>query len=329
MTAKAKKIQDSGSKIQEAKKKVVKVKTVNLTGKEIKKEATVIRQVKEVKPVEGKEAIQKLNAKVLAGKEKKVEAKPVETRPEVKKVEEKKEEPQKEYKPTIEIRDLLKAGCHLGHKVSKTHPKIRPYLFRAQDGIQVFDLLRTYPKLVEALTFVYNARLKSKKIVMVGTKRQAKEVVKRIAVEAGVAYVTNRWLGGTITNWDQIRQVVTKYETMKQKWDKGEYNSESKREQSVVKKELVRLGSMVEGLIGHDKMFEVMIVVDAGFEKTAVREAKNRGLKVVGLVDTDGDPNRVDFVIPTNDDNVKSVTLIMEEIGKALGKEREDLGNKI
>lgn len=304
-------------------KKVVKVKTVNLTGKEIKKEATVIKKAKEeVKPVEGKEAIQKLNAKVLAGKEKKVEAKPVETRPEVKKVEEKKEEPQKEYEPTIEIRDLLKAGCHLGHKVSKTHPKIRPYLFRAQDGIQVFDLLRTYPKLVEALTFVYNARLKGKKIVMVGTKRQAKEVVKRIAVEAGVAYVTNRWLGGTITNWDQIRQVVTKYETMKQKWDKGEYNSESKREQSVVKKELVRLGSMVEGLIGHDKMFEVMIVVDAGFEKTAVREAKNRGLKVVGLVDTDGDPNRVDFVIPTNDDNVKSVTLIMEEIGKALGKEK-------
>ena len=334
MTAKAKKIQDSGSKIQEAKKKVVKVKTVNLTGKEIKKEATVIRQVKEVKPVEGKEAIQKLNEKVMSDKIQKTSNKSQVTGDVAESKKENiekqvREEPQKEYKPTIEIRDLLKAGCHLGHKVSKTHPKIRPYLFRAQDGIQVFDLLRTYPKLVEALTFVYNARLKSKKIVMVGTKRQAKEVVKRIAVEAGVAYVTNRWLGGTITNWDQIRQVVTKYETMKQKWDKGEYNSESKREQSVVKKELVRLGSMVEGLIGHDKMFEVMIVVDAGFEKTAVREAKNRGLKVVGLVDTDGDPNRVDFVIPTNDDNVKSVTLIMEEIGKALGKEREDLGNKI
>ena len=137
-------------------------------------------------------------------------------------------------------------------------------------------------------------------------------------MDANIPFVTDRWLGGTITNWEQIRRNVKKLVEIKDGMAKGKYNESTKKEQSVLNKEIVRLEKIVGGLTGLDRIFDILFVVDAGFEKTAVKEAKIRGIKVVAIVDTDSNPNKVDFAIPANDDSVKSVSLIVEEVGKAI-----------
>jgi small subunit ribosomal protein S2 len=152
----------------------------------------------------------------------------------------------------------------------------------------------------------------------VGTKRQAKEVVKRVALEVGVPYVTNRWLGGTITNWEQIRKTIKRYWDWKEGLEQNKYTDKTKRELLEMSKEVARMEKDVGGLSKLEKIFDIIFVVDAGVEKTAVKEAGYNKIKVVGIVDSDSDPEKVNFPIPANDDNVKSITLIVEEIGKAI-----------
>jgi small subunit ribosomal protein S2 len=153
---------------------------------------------------------------------------------------------------------------------------------------------------------------------MLGTKRQAKEAVKRVALDAGVSYVTDRWLGGTISNWDQIKRNIKKLLDFKEGVEKGTFTSNTKKELSDINKEIIRLEKNVGGLTNLTKLFDILFVVDAQAEKTAIKEAKLRGVKVVAIVDTDTNPKLVDLAIPCNDDSVKSVNLIVEEIGKAI-----------
>ncbi|MFA6518414.1 MAG: 30S ribosomal protein S2 [Candidatus Shapirobacteria bacterium] len=295
-------------------KKIVKTKTVNRTGKKIVKKALVIKEKKE--KVLTAEKIKSLNEKTL-GTRKEVQGTRKEEL-EIKAKDEKKILEDKKYNLTVGLKDLLAAGCHLGHKVSKTNPKAKGNLYKAIDGIQVFDLVKTMAGLEAACNFVYNSKRNGKQIVLVGTKRQAKEVVKRVALDAGVAYITNRWLGGTITNWDQIRKTIKRYWDWKEGLEQNKFTNKTKRELLEMSKELVRIEKNIGGLAKLDKLFDVMFVVDAGGEKTAVKEASLTKVKIVGMVDTDTDPAKVDFPIPANDDNVKSVTLIVEEIGKAI-----------
>ena len=206
----------------------------------------------------------------------------------------------------------------MGHKVAKTHPKAKVNIYTAKDRIQIFDLTKSLALLEKACTFIYNAKRNGKQIVMVGTKRQARETVRRVAMEVGIYYVTDRWLGGTISNWEQIRKTVKRLGALRDGLAKGSFNQLSKREQSETNKEAARLEKMVGGLVGLEKLFDVLIIVDAGFEKTATKEAKMRGIKTVALVDTDSDPAWADYPIPVNDDSVKSINLIVEEIGRAI-----------
>lgn len=277
-------------------------KTVNRTGKKLVEKALVMKAKKVVKGLD------------------KDQAKKVEKVEKVEKVVEvvKAEKPEVKYELKIDLKEMLTAGCHLGHKVSKTHPKALVNIYTAKDGIQVFDLLKTKQALEKACTFLHNAKKNGKKIVLVGTKRQAREVVKRVAEETGTAYITDRWLGGTITNWNQIYKSVKRLGTLREGLAKGTFKEATKKELLEMNKEVIRLEKVLGGLVGLDKLFEVMVVVDAGFEKTAIKEAKLKGVKVVAMVDTDSDPTKVDYAIPANDDSVKSVNLIIEEIGRAL-----------
>jgi len=295
-------------------KKVIK-KTVNRTGKALVQKALVVKAKKQNGNLSA-EKIKKLNEEALAKKalEAKKEA-TTEVKVEVKKDNVKED---KKYQLTIGLKDMLAAGCHLGHKVSKTHPKAKEYIYTAKDGIQVFDLTKTLPMLDKACNFIYNAQRNGKKIVLLGTKRQAREVVRRVAMETGVGYITDRWLGGTITNWDQIKKDIKKLADLKDGLEKGRFVESTKKELLDMKKETIRLEKMVGGLTGYDRLFDIVFIVDAGYEKTAVKEAKLRGIKMVAMVDTDGDPRKVDLVIPVNDDSAKSVNLIVEEIGKAI-----------
>lgn len=237
---------------------------------------------------------------------------------EIIKVEREKVKEDKRYNLTIGIKDLFDAGCHLGHKISKTHPKARENIYIAKDGIEIIDLAKTMHALEKACNYIYNAKRNGKMICLVGTKRQSKEVIKRVAVDSGVPYVTERWLGGTITNWEQIRKNIKRLKELKEGMAKGKYEENTKKEQGLLKKEILRLERIVGGLENAEKLFDVIFVVDTGFEKTAIKEATLRGIKTIAISDTDSNPRLIDFAIPSNEDNVKSVNIIVEEIGRAI-----------
>jgi len=290
----------------------VKTKTVNRSGKSLVKKALVVKAKKQSNITS--ENIKKLNEKVQAEKELKkvVDSGSVV----VEKKEDVKED--KKYTLTVGLKDLLNAGSHLGHKTSKTHPKSREYIFGNRDGIEVIDLVKTLDSLDRACNFIYNAKRNGKSIVMVGTKRQARESVRRIAIDAGVSYVTDRWLGGTITNWDQIKKNIKRLNDLKDGIEKGKFSESTKKELADMNKEIIRLEKIVGGLTKLDKIFDVLLVVDPGFERTAVKEAKIRKIKTVALVDTDSNPFKVDYPIVANDDSSKSISLVIEEIGRAI-----------
>ena len=297
------------------KKKKVLTKTVNRSGKSLVKKALVVKSKTQSNITT--ENIKKMNEKVAA--EKSAAAKVLEDKAngiEIGKKETVKED--KKYNLTIGLKDLLSAGSHLGHKISKTHPKALDNVFTQKDGVQVFDLVKSISSLEKACNFIYNAKRNGKQIVLLGTKRQAREVVRRVALDAGVPYVTDRWLGGTITNWEQIKKNIKKLTDLKDGIAKGKFVDATKKELSEMNKEISRLEKIVGGLVSIDKFFDILFVVDAGFEKTAVKEAVLKNVKTVGIVDSDSNPNKIDYAIPANDDSVKSVTLIVEEIGKAI-----------
>lgn len=295
-------------------KKVV-TKTVNRSGKSLVKKALVVKAKNQSKI--SAENIKKLNEKKL--EEKKL-ADVKSQASGTAKAEEKKElvKEDKKYTLTIGLKDLLNAGCHLGHKISKTHPKARDFIYGKKDGIEVIDLIKTLNSLDKICNFIYNQKRNNKQILLVGTKRQAREIVRRVALDAGVPFVTDRWLGGTITNWDQIKKDVKKLNDLKDGIEKGKFTENTKKEISEMNKEITRLEKIVGGLVSLDKMFDILLVVDAGFEKTAVKEAKLKKIKTLAISDTDANPYKVDMVVVANDDSTKSVNLLMEEIGRAI-----------
>lgn len=295
-------------------KKVI-TKTVNRSGKSLVKKALVVKAKNQSKI--SVENIKKLNEKKL--EEKKISDLKSQVS-DTAKPEEKKEliKEDKKYKLTIGLKDLLNAGCHLGHKISKTHPKARDFIYGKKDGIEVIDLIKTLDSLDKVCNFIYNQKRNNKQIVLVGTKRQAREIVRRVAMDAGVPYVTDRWLGGTITNWEQIKKDIKKLNDLKEGIEKGKFTENTKKEISEMNKEVTRLEKIVGGLVSLDKMFDILMVVDAGYEKTAVKEAKLKKIKTVAISDTDANPYKIDLAIVANDDSTKSVNLIMEEIGRAI-----------
>jgi small subunit ribosomal protein S2 len=298
----------------EAKKKIIK-KVVNRSGKSLVKKALVVK-VKTQSKISA-ENIKKLNEKLKLEKELAIKV----AKESVEVVNDSKKEVVKEdkkYTLTIGLKDLLNAGSHLGHKSSKTHPKAKEFIFGKKDGIEVIDLVKTLAALEKACNFIYNQKRNNKQIVLVGTKRQAREVVRRVALSAGVPYVTDRWLGGTITNWDQIKKDIKKLNDLKEGIEKGKFTENTKKEISDMNKEVTRLEKIVGGLTQLDKLFDIIFVVDAGFEKTAIKEANLRKIKTVAISDTDANPFKIDFAIPANDDSSKSVNLIVEEIGRAI-----------
>ena len=288
-----------------------KTKTVNRTGKSLVKKALVVG-AKKTKVLD-KEKLAQANEKIKL--EKVLRQGQDEPKIEVKKDTTKED---KKYTLTVDVKDLLMAGSHLGHKISKTNPKIKEYLYEAREGIQLFDLNKTFEGLEKACNFIYNAKRNGKQIVMLGTKRQAREVVRRVAMDAGVPYITDRWLGGTVSNWSEIKKNIKKLNEINSGLETGKYTEISKKDLSELNKEKIRLERMIGGLTKLDKLFDIIFVVDSGFEKTAIKESREKGVKVVSIVDTDSNPEKVDFAITANDDNVKSISIIVEEIGRAI-----------
>ncbi len=226
----------------------------------------------------------------------------------------------------VSLEDLLEAGSHFGHQVRRWNPKMDEFIWTDRDGVHVFDLAKTAKKLEEACEFLYNAAKENKRIVMVGTKRQAQTIVKEEAVKAGVPYLVERWLGGIITNWGQIKNRINRLATLKDKKEKGELSKYTKKEQLLFDREIARLERFFGGISSLDERPEIIVVVDTHKEKVAVREAVSKGLVVVGITDSNANPDLVDYPIPANDDAIKSIELIVKAVANAISEGKKHVG---
>jgi small subunit ribosomal protein S2 len=222
--------------------------------------------------------------------------------------------------PKVDVSKLLEAGCHFGHRVSKTNPKIKPFLYTARDGVQIFDLFSTAEKMEEAGKFIAGIVSKGEKILLLGTKRQSRDFVRKAAKETGMPYVVDRWLGGTITNWDEIKKQIDTYIKLKEDQQKGVYEKRTKAEQAEIKRNLFKSEQKFGGLAGLKKLPRALFIVDITREQTAVKEARNKNIPVVAIVDSNSDPNLVDYPIPANDDAKKSLEIIIGWISEVIVK---------
>ncbi|MBI3114988.1 MAG: 30S ribosomal protein S2 [Candidatus Kerfeldbacteria bacterium] len=219
---------------------------------------------------------------------------------------------------TIELIDLLKAGVHFGHQRSRWNPKMREYIFTVRNGICIIDLEKTAEKLKVALAFVTDLRAKGGTLLFVGTKRQAQEIVKAAATQAGMPAVVERWVGGTFTNFATVSKIINKLTTLKADREAGRLAKYTKKERLVIDREIERLETVVGGIEQLKKLPEALFVVDVKNERTAVKEAQKVGIPIVALVDTNTNPDGIAYPIPANDDATKSIQLICDYLVEAL-----------
>ncbi len=217
----------------------------------------------------------------------------------------------------VSLQELLEAGCHFGHKSERWHPKASKFIYIEKDGIHIIDLAKTKAGLEEAAQFVRDLVAGGSEILFVGTKRQAKSIVKAEGIRAAASYITERWIGGFLTNWDGIHKNIQKIIRMADEEATGKWKKFPKHEQMKMARYLRRLNVFYGGVLKLDVPPQALFVIDVKKEIAAVREAVRTGIPVVAIVDTNSDPTGIEHVIPANDDAVGSVTLITQTIANA------------
>jgi|GEM_PF-655667 len=296
----------------------VEVKTAEKETKKIVKKAAVKTTPKAAtKVVAKKKVVKKIEVKTEEVKtETKVEV--AETAPVAEVKEEGKAMNEMVSKNSTTIEELFEAGAHFGHVVKKWNPKMRKYIWGEKNGIHIFDLEKTFAGLNEAAKELTKLAEEGKRIVLVGTKRQAKPIVEAEAKRIGLPFISQRWMGGLITNWKQVKQTIDRLNSLKLKRETGQLKKYTKREQVLFDKEIARLERVVGGISTLKDTPEVVVVIDTHKERLVAKEAKNRGVTVVGLVDSNANPDMVDFVIPMNDDSAKALEIAISVLGNAL-----------
>jgi len=226
--------------------------------------------------------------------------------------------------PLPEVAELLAAGCHFGHLTRRWNPKMRPYIFMDRNGIHIIDLMKSKTLLEEACNAISNIVAEGKRVLMVGTKKQAKDIIKEEAVRCGQFYVAERWLGGSLTNFTTIRKSVKRLTNIEKMEGDGTFDKITKKEGLFLVREKEKLQKVLSGVVEMTRLPGALFVVDVKKESIAVSEAKRLGIPVFAIVDTNCDPEAIDYVIPANDDAIKSVELITKAFANAVleGKER-------
>jgi small subunit ribosomal protein S2 len=219
---------------------------------------------------------------------------------------------------SIGIKELLDSGVHFGHQTKRWNPKMKPFIFDARNGIHIIDLSKTLNQLDAACNFLSSTVSKGGKVLFVGTKKQAQQAVKETAKECGQYYVTERWLGGTLTNFDTIKKSIARLKQIEKMEADGTINNYVKQEQSVIRREAARLVKFFDGIRAMDKLPGAMFVVDIKREHNAVAEARRLKIPVVAIVDTNCDPDLVDFPVAGNDDAIRSVRVILATVGQTI-----------
>ncbi len=215
---------------------------------------------------------------------------------------------------TPSMQDLLSAGVHFGHKVSRGHPRMKSYIFGARDGVHIIDLAKSEELLKEATQAAYELGKQGKTLLIVGTKKQAQEIVKDLALQAESPYMNKRWVGGFFTNFDEVRKNTKMLNDLKVAQDKGELSMYTKREQLLISRKLEKYHTELGGIANVDKLPDAIFLVDAVSDITAVKEANRMKIMLIGLSDTNTDPTWFDYPVPANDDGIKSIKLICETV---------------
>jgi small subunit ribosomal protein S2 len=219
---------------------------------------------------------------------------------------------------SIGVKELLDAGVHFGHQTKRWNPKMKPFIFDARNGIHIIDLSKTLTQLEAACNYLAATVSKGSKVLFVGTKKQAQTAIKETAKASGQFFVTERWLGGTLTNFATIKRSIARLKEIEKMEADGTINNYVKQEQSVIRREAARLMKFFEGIQAMEKLPGAMFVVDIKREHNAVAEARRLKMPVVAMVDTNCDPDLVDYPIAGNDDAIRSVRLILAVVGQTV-----------
>jgi small subunit ribosomal protein S2 len=227
----------------------------------------------------------------------------------------------------VSMKALLESGVHFGHRTHKWHPAMKPYIFTERNSIHIIDLQKTVKALEQAYNLIRDTVAEGGNVLFVGTKRQAQETIQQEANRAGMPYVTSRWLGGMLTNWRTIRQRIMELDRLERMRDRGEFSRLTKKESLLLTRKMERLEMLLGGIRKLIRPPDLLFVVDVSREATAIHEANLLNIPVIALVDTNCDPTDVDFVIPSNDDAIRAIKLLVGKIadaaleGRALRKE--------
>lgn len=226
--------------------------------------------------------------------------------------------PDAETQPLVTMKRLLEAGAHFGHQTRRWNPKMKPYIYGQRSGVYIIDLQQTVVKLEEAYAALKEIVTNGGKVLFVGTRRQYQNVVKEEALRSGSFYIINRWLGGTLTNFRTIQSRVRYLRELEKQEEDGTFDLLSKKEAAALRKEKERLAKNLDGIKEMRRPPNALFVIDPRIERIAVAEAKKLGIPVFGIVDTNADPDEVDYLIPANDDAIRSVTLIVTLLADAI-----------
>jgi len=248
-----------------------------------------------------------------------------------------KEKPKKESSEEIGIRksakkdefgldteSMIKAGLHFGHRASRINPKMKPYILGVRNSINIIDPDETIEKMKEVLTFIREIIAAEKTLLIVGTKIQAKKLIKEVAIDCGLPYVNERWLGGTFTNFETMRKRIEYYKDLERKKEAGELEKYTKKERAKISEKLKKFIIKFGGVRDLSKLPDAIFVIDMKKDELAVKEARKKGVKVIGVADTNVDPTLADYFIPANDDSIPSIKYILDKVSEVIKKAKQE-----
>jgi len=220
--------------------------------------------------------------------------------------------------PTFSLRQMIESGVHFGHHARRWNPKMAPYIYGKKDNIHIIDLQKTYPMLYTALATTREIAANGGKVLFVGTKRQAQDIIKENAERCGQYYVNHRWLGGMLTNWKTVYKSINRLVKLNEMEEKNDYAGYTKKEMLNLKKEQEKLNQSLGGIMNMGGQPDLVFVVDTCKEALAIKEAKKLGIPVIGICDTNADPEEVDLPVPGNDDAIRAIQFYCEMISAAV-----------
>jgi small subunit ribosomal protein S2 len=223
----------------------------------------------------------------------------------------------------INLEEMTKAGLHFGHRTSRVHPKIKPYISTVRNTVHIIDLEKTVQKFEQALKFIEKLISEGKNLLFIGTKIQSKDLVKEVAQECDLPYINQRWLGGTFTNFKTIKKRIDYFKDLEEKMKKGEFDKHTKLERLKIDRELKDLEIKFGGIKEITGLPDAIFVLDMKKDALAVKEARTKGVKVIGIADTNIDPTIADYPIPANDDAISSLKYILEKVKDVIIKSKK------